>query len=70
MTYKQSADAYADATDSTRHLLRWTQEKVRQWQRIKPDEELYPLAGLDFEKEPTRVEQIPQATPLRASTCV
>jgi hypothetical protein len=45
----QSADAYREMTDSTRDLVRWTRDKARQWQRVKPDEELHPLAELDYE---------------------
>jgi hypothetical protein len=46
--------AYAEATDSTRHLVRWTRDNTRREQRVKPDPETRPLAQLDFEKEPTR----------------
>jgi hypothetical protein len=45
--------AYAEATDSTRHLVR-IRSNYRQQQRVKPDSETHPLAQLDFEKEPTR----------------
>ena len=31
------AHAYAQATDSTRHLIRWTQDNTRRQQRVKPD---------------------------------
>lgn len=52
MTKKEGiADAYAAATDSTRHLVRWTRNNARQEQRIKPDEETHLLAELDYEKE-------------------
>ena len=55
ITEEQVAAAYAEATDSTRHLLRWTHDNARQEQRVKPDEETNPLAELDFEKEPVLV---------------
>jgi hypothetical protein len=53
-TEEDSAAAYAEATDSTRHLVRVTRDSARQWQRVKPDPEVHPLADLDCEKEPTR----------------
>jgi hypothetical protein len=68
-TEEDSAGACAEATDSTRRLVRATRDNARQWQRVKPDEEVHPLAELDWEKEPTWDEHVPQATPLRASTC-
>jgi len=63
LTEEQTADAYADATDGCRHLVRATRENARQWQRIKPDSELHPLAELDYEKEPTWDEPL-VTTPL------
>jgi len=56
-------------TDSTHDLVRWTRDNRQQWQRVKPDPEVNPLAELDWEKEPTWDERTPHATPLRASTC-
>jgi hypothetical protein len=53
ITEEDGAAAYAEATDSTRHLVRVTQDNARQWHRVKPDPELHPLAELDWEKEPT-----------------
>jgi len=50
-------------TDNTRHLVRVTQDNAPQWQRVKPDVEVHPLADLDSEKEPTRGKD-------RASTSV
>jgi hypothetical protein len=46
------ADANREMTDVTRHLVRVTRDNARQWQRVKPDPEVHPLAGLDWEKEP------------------
>lgn len=54
ITKEDGAAAYAEATDSTRHLVRVTRDNARQWQRVKPDPETHPLAELDYEKEPTR----------------
>jgi hypothetical protein len=54
ITEAQVAAAYAEATDSSRHLVRWTRDNARREQRVKPDEERHPLAELDFEQEPTR----------------
>jgi hypothetical protein len=45
--------ARAETTDSTRHLVRWMQDNVRQEQRVKSDPESHHLAELDYEKEPT-----------------
>jgi len=68
-TLEDRANAYAEATDSTRHLVRATRDNARQWQRVKPDPETNALADLDCEKMPRWDEQTVQATPLRASTC-
>jgi hypothetical protein len=54
LTEEQAADAYREMTDSTRHLVRWTRDNLRQERRIKPDEETHALAELDYEKEPSR----------------
>jgi hypothetical protein len=54
LTEEQRADAYREMTDGTRHLVRVTRDNARQWQRVKPDSEVHPLARLDCEKEPTR----------------
>jgi len=56
LTEEQAADAYAEATDSTRstrYSVRATRENARQWQRVKPDPETNPFADLDTEKVPT-----------------
>jgi hypothetical protein len=34
------------------HSLLDTRDNARQWSRVKPDEELHPLAEVDWEKEP------------------
>lgn len=52
LTEEDRSDAYREATDSTRHLVRWTRDNARQWQRVKPDPETNPLADLDCEKVP------------------
>jgi hypothetical protein len=44
-------------------------DDAQQWQRVKPHLETNPLAHLDCEKVPTWDHRLPQATPLRASTC-
>ena len=69
LTQEQAAADYADATDGCRRSLLSTRDNARQWQRVKPDPETNPLAGLDCEKVPTWDHRVPQATPLRASTC-
>lgn len=61
--------AYEDATDSTRHLVRWTRDNPQQRRRVKPDEEFHALAEFDYEEGATWDEHMRQATPLRASTC-
>jgi hypothetical protein len=66
---EQSANAYAEATDGTRRSVLGTRDNARQWHRVKPDEEVHPLAELDYEERATWDERTPQATPLRASTC-
>ena len=43
---------YEEATDGCR-LVRATSDNARQWQRVKPDKELYPLAEFDCKKEST-----------------
>jgi hypothetical protein len=40
------AYAYAEATDSTRRLVRWTRDNVRQQHRVKPDPETH-LSAFD-----------------------
>jgi hypothetical protein len=47
---EQAATAYAEATDGCRHSLLGTRKNVRQWQRVKPDEESHVLSELDFEE--------------------
>jgi len=61
---KWYCDEHAEATDSTRRLIRATRNKAQDWQRIKPDPEVNPLVELDCEKVPTWDERTPQATPL------
>jgi hypothetical protein len=53
MPIEQAANAYAEATDGCRRLARLTGDDARLRQRVKPDEETNPLAGFDWEKEPT-----------------
>jgi hypothetical protein len=50
---ENSADDYADSTDSSGRSVRWTRHIVRHERRVKPDEETHLLAELDYEKEPT-----------------
>jgi hypothetical protein len=69
LTEEQAADAYEEATDGCRRLDRATQDNARTVCRVKPDEETHLLAGLDYEERATWNELVPQATPLRASTC-
>lgn len=69
LTEEQLANAYAEATDGDRRLVQATRDTARHWRRIKPDPETNPLAELDSKKEPTWHENMPLATPLRASTC-
>lgn len=66
---EQAASAYELATDGCRPSLVGKRDNARQWQRVKPDPETNPLADLDWEKEATWDQPVPQATPLRASTC-
>ncbi len=51
---KSYCDEHAEATDSTRRLVRATRENARRVNRVKPDPEVNPLAELDYEKEPIR----------------
>ncbi len=69
LTEEQASADYADAKDRCRRSLVGTRDNARQRQRVKPDPETNPLAGLDCEKVPTWDQRVPQATPLRASTC-
>ena len=69
MLAEEEAAAYEETTDGCRHSSVGTRDTARQWQRVKPDKEVHPLAELDWEKEPTWNELMPQATPLRASAC-
>ncbi len=64
---KDLADADAEATDGCRYLIPPPSQIVRQSQRVKPDPETNPLADLDWEKEPKRVE-LP-AEPTRREGC-
>lgn len=68
-TEENGAHAYAEATDGCRRSLLGTLDNARQRKRVKPDEESHVLAKVDYEKEPMLVDNMPQATPLRASTC-
>ena len=54
MPIEEQANASAEATDGCRPSLVGTRNNARQWQRVEPDEEANPLAGFDWEKEPTR----------------
>lgn len=69
LTEEQAASAYEQATDGCRPSLLGTLDNARQWQRVKPDPETDPLADLDCEKLPTWDQPVPQAIPLRVSTC-
>jgi len=67
-TEEDGAAAYAEATDGCRHLVQ-VRNNAREEHRVKPDVETHPLAELDYEEGATWDEHMPQATPLRASTC-
>jgi hypothetical protein len=67
LTEDQIASAYREMTDSTRHLVRWTQVNGLRQERVKPDPETNPLADLDWEKELTWVEA--PAEPTRREEC-
>lgn len=54
LTEEEAADLYREMTDSTRVLGGWTRDNARRANRVKPDVEGHPLAGLDWEKEPIR----------------
>ena len=53
LTEEQAANAYEEVTDGCRRLVRVTSDNAPQWQRVKPDEELHPLAELDYEEGAT-----------------
>ncbi len=53
LTEEQAANAYEQATDGCRPLVRLTSDHARQWQRVKPDEESHALSELDFEEGAT-----------------
>jgi hypothetical protein len=53
LAVENSADAYEEATDGCRHLVRATRDNPRQWQRVKPDPEINPLAEVDWEEGAT-----------------
>ena len=53
LTEEQASADYADAKDRCRRSLVGTRDNARQRQRVKPDPETNPLAGLDCEKVPT-----------------
>ena len=46
------ADAYDEATDGCRRMVRGMRDDVPHEHRVKPDEETHALAELDYEKEP------------------
>jgi len=69
LTEEQAANAYEEMTDGCRRSLVGTRDNARQWQRVKPDEESHVLSELDFEEGARWDQHVPQATPLRASTC-
>lgn len=50
----EQAAAYEQATDGCRRSVLGTRDNAPHWQRVKPDEELHPLAELDFEEGATR----------------
>lgn len=47
LTEEHAAAAYEEATDGCRRLVRATSDNARQGQRVKPDPETSPLAGLE-----------------------
>ncbi len=63
MLTEEAAAAYEEATDGCRRSVWVTSDNAPQWERVKPDEELHPLAGFDCEKEPTWNEPL-VTTPL------
>ena len=63
ITEEQAAIAYEEATDGCRRSVLGTRDNALHWQRVKPDEEVHPLAELDWEKEPTWDEPL-VTTPL------
>jgi hypothetical protein len=69
LTEEQAANAYEEATDGCRRSVLVTRDNAPQWQRVKPDPEVNPLAELDYEEGATWDQHVPQATPLRAHTC-
>jgi hypothetical protein len=52
-TEGQAANAYEEATDGCRRSVLVRGDDAPLWQRVKPDEELHPLAKFDCEKLPT-----------------
>jgi hypothetical protein len=68
LTEEQAAAAYELATDGCRPSALGSRDNAQESQRVKPDEESNPLAGVDWEKEATWDQRVPQATLLRAST--
>ena len=69
LTEEQAAAYYADSTDGCRPSLVGKRDNAQKSQRVKPDPETNLLVDLDCEKVPTWDQRVPQATPLRASTC-
>jgi hypothetical protein len=47
LTEEQSANAYEEATDGCRRLVRETSDNAPQGQRVKPDPETHALAEFD-----------------------
>ena len=63
ITEEQAASAYEQATDGCRPSLLGTRDKARQRQRVKPDQELHPLAELELGEDATCDEPL-VTTPL------
>jgi len=53
LTEEQAANAYEAATDGCRRSVLGTQDDARHERRVKPDEEVHPLAELDYEEGAT-----------------
>jgi hypothetical protein len=50
---QQAASAYEQATDGCRRSVISTRHNAPQWQRVKPDQEVNPLAEFDHEEGAT-----------------
>jgi len=66
---QDTAERKDEASDSTRRFGSVEAGQSSRLAAVKPDPETNPLADLDGERVPTWDEHMPQATPLRASTC-